>query len=127
MKTAKMLSVATAALFLSTPAMAAEAEGEIGYSKGALGYDALVAGDNQAALQQLETANGLDEKDPARLINLGQAYARTGRAGDAARMFMAAMNSNRSFDVVLADGSVMNSRKAAEVALNRLYEQLASR
>ncbi len=127
MKTAKMLSVATAVLLISAPAVAAEAQGEIGYANGALGYDALVAGDNHTALQQLEAADGVHENDPARLINLGQAYARTGRSGDAARMFMAAMNSNRSFDVLLADGSVMNSRKAAEAALNRLNDQLASR
>ena len=110
-----------------TPALGAEAEGEIGYSKGALGYDALVAGDNQTALEQLEAADGVHQNDPARLINLGQAYVRTGRMGDAAKMFMAAMNSNRSFDLLLADGSVMNSREAAEKALAQLNSRMASR
>ncbi len=127
MKMAKMLSVAGGLLLISAPAEAAEAEGEIGYSKGALGYDALVAGDNETALEQLKAADGVHENDPARLINIGQAYVRTGRTGDAAKMFMAAMNSNRSFDLLLADGSVMNSREAAKKALNGLNNRIASR
>lgn len=127
MKTVKILGVATGLLLMSAPALAEEAAGEIGYAKGALGYDALIAGDTKTALAQLEAANGVSERDPARLINLGQAYARTGRAGDAAKMFMAAMDSNRSFDLVLADGTVLNSRKAAKLALNDLNSRIASR
>lgn len=127
MKVTEILSIAVGLLMISSPALAADAEGEIGYSKGALGYDALMAGDNLTALQQLEAAIGASEKDPARLINLGQAYARTGRTGDAVTMFMAAMNSNRSFDLLLADGTVINSRTAAEMALNNLNNRLASR
>lgn len=89
--------------------------------KGALAYDALMSGDNQAAVEKLESGK---LSDPAVMINLGQAYARTGRTGDAAKMFMAAMNSNRS---LLSDGQVINSRKAAEIALNDLNGRLASR
>lgn len=127
MKMAKMLGIATGLFVISAPVLAAEADGEIGYSKGSLGYDALIAGDNQTALKQLEAANNVKENDPARLINLGQAYARMGQTGDAAKMFMAAMNSNRSFDLLLADGTVINSRQAAKLALNSLNNRLASR
>ncbi|NVD27881.1 hypothetical protein HUO14_08195 [Parasphingorhabdus flavimaris] len=127
MKTAKMLGIATGFLLVATPALAETPSGEIGYAKGALGYDALVAGDNQTALTQLEAADGVSANDPARLINLGQAYKRVGRAGDAAQMFRAAMNSNRSFDLVLANGTVVNSRKAAKLALSEMNTSLAAR
>ncbi len=127
MKALKFAGFTASLLLISSPLMAAEADGEIGYSKGSLGYDALIAGDNQTALKQLENIDGVAKDDPARLINLGQAYARTGRTGDAARMFMAAMNSDRSFDLVLADGSVINSRVAARLALQNLNSNLASR
>jgi Tfp pilus assembly protein PilF len=126
MKTAKIFGIAAGIMLLGTPALA-QNSGEIGYAKGALGYDALVAGQNELALQQLEAAEKVDANDPARLINLGQVYARLGRTGDAARMFMAAMKSNRHFDLVLADGSVVNSRHAANQALQNLNSRLAVR
>ncbi len=124
MKSAKKIAVAVGLTMAALPALAQAQESEIGYDKGALAYDALMAGDNQAAIEKLESGK---LKDPAVMINLGQAYARTGRNGDAAKMFMAAMNSNRNLDLVLADGQVINSRKAAEIALNDLNGRLASR
>lgn len=127
MKTAKILAVAAGLLITSAPALAGSEKGEIGYAKGALAYDALMAGDNQAAVEQLEQSRHVRASDPARLINLGQAYARTGRIGDAASMFTAAMNSNRSLDLVLADGTVMNSRDAARIALGNLNNRMAAR
>ncbi|QJB68653.1 hypothetical protein [Parasphingorhabdus halotolerans] len=127
MKMAKMLGFATGLLIATTPTLAEAPEGEIGYAKGSLGYDALVAGDNQTALAQLEAADGVSANDPARFINLGQAYLRIGRTGDAAKMFMAAINSNRSFDLILADGTVINSREAAKLALHKINNTLAAR
>lgn len=126
MKTAKMLGLAAGFMLIGTPALAQPA-GEIGYTKGSLGYDALMAGDNEIALRQLETAQNIDANDPARLINLGQAYARTGRTADAARMFLAAINNDQSFDLVLADGAIMNSRNAAAQALSNLNRRIAAR
>ncbi len=126
MKTAKIIGFAAGMLLMGTPAIAQDS-GEIGYTKGALGYDALIAGQNEIALQQLEAAENVDAKDPARLINLGQVYLRMGRRGDAARMFMAAMKSNRHFDLVLANGEVVNSRDAADQALQNLNSQFAGR
>ncbi len=124
MKTVQNIAIAVGLAVFGMPVLAQAQEGEIGYAKGALAYDALMAGDNQAAVEKLESGH---LKDPAVMINLGQAYARTGRTGDAAKMFTAAMNSNRNFDLVLADGQVINSRKAAEIALNTLNGRLASR
>lgn len=127
MKMAGRMGFAIGLLIAAAPAIAEDAKGEVGYANGALGYDALIAGDNKSALELLETSAKVHKNDPARLINLGQAYARAGRPGDAANMFMAALNSNRSFDLLLADGTVMNSRKAAELALSNLNNNLASR
>ena len=126
MRMAKILGFATGLLIAATPVLAGGPDGEIGYAKGSLGYNALVAGDNQTALAQLEAAKDVSSNDPARLINLGQAYLRIGRTGDAAKMFMAAINNNRSFDLVLADGTVINSREAAELALRKMNDTLAA-
>ncbi|WP_417611013.1 hypothetical protein [Parasphingorhabdus sp.] len=126
MKTAKIIGIAAGLMLIGTPAIAQDS-GEIGYAKGALGYDALMAGQNEIALQQLEAAEKVDANDPARLINLGQVYARMGRTGDAARMFMAAMKSDTNFDLVLANGTVVNSRDAADQALQNLNSQYAGR
>jgi Flp pilus assembly protein TadD len=126
MKTAKIIGIAAGLMLIGSPAIA-QGSGEIGYAKGALGYDALMAGQNELALQQLESANKVDANDPARLINLGQVYARMGRTGEAARMFMAAMQSDRHFDLVLANGTVVDSRDAADQALQNLNSQFAGR
>lgn len=126
MITAKILGSA-AGLILMGSAAVAQPSGEIGYAQGALGYDALVSGNNELALQQLQASEEAHATDPARLINLGQTYARLGRTGDAAQMFTAAMQSNRNFDLVLANGKVINSREAAELALQNLNHQIAAR
>lgn len=126
MKTAKIVGIAAGLMLMGTPALAQDS-GEIGYAKGALGYDALMAGQNDIALQQLEAAEKVDANDPARLINLGQVYARMGRTGDAARMFMAAMKSDTNFDLVLSNGTVVDSRDAADQALQKLNSQYAGR
>lgn len=127
MKCGKIIGAAAGLLLMSSGAALAQSSGEIGYAQGSLGYDALIMGNNDLALQQLEASEKLHAKDPARLINLGQTYARLGRMGDAARMFTAAAQSNRQFDLVLAGGEVINSRAAAELALQNLNNRIASR
>ncbi|SIN64296.1 hypothetical protein SAMN02745824_1372 [Parasphingorhabdus marina DSM 22363] len=127
MKILKILGIATGLMMTATPASAESDKGEIGYAKGALAYDALMAGKNEVAVERLEQAKYVQANDPARLINLGQAYARTGRMGDAAVMFQSAINSNRSLDLVLSDGTVINSRDAARLALRNLNNRVASR
>ena len=69
----------------------------------------------------------VNRNDPARLINLGQAYARTGRTAEAAQLFLTAMESRDQIDLILADGKVMNSREAAKQALAKLQSRVASR
>ena len=108
-------------------ANAEPAKTEIGYPKGALGLAAIQDGDLAKAEAQLNSMNGVTASDPARLINLGQVYARTGRHQEAARAYEAALKSRKSFDVVLADGRIMSSREAARLALIELRGAYAVR
>jgi Tfp pilus assembly protein PilF len=105
----------------------ADRSGEIGYARGALGYDALVAGDIRTAEIQLETASNVAANDPARLINLGYVHMRSGRLATAQSLFEAARDSDTSFAVELADGSVADSRDVARRALTRVSQAMASR
>ena len=100
---------------------------EIRYPSGSIGYDALVAGDNERAILQISTSNRVSRNDPAKLINLGQAYARTGRTAEAAVLFETAMASREQFDLVLANGRVMSSKEAARRALSGLQTRFTSR
>jgi len=102
-------------------------QGEIGYPKGSIGYDALVEGDNQRAISQILSSDRVSLRDPAKLINLGQAYARTGRTAEAAELFMMAMQSRENVELVLADGRIMNSREAARQAFSGLQTKVATR
>ena len=103
------------------------ASGEIGYPKGSIGYDALVAGENDRAISQIMTNDRVSRNDPAKLINLGQAYARTGRTAEAEQLFNAAIQSRDDVDLTLANGTVMNSKEAARLALAKLRMRVASR
>ena len=85
-------------------------------------YKELSAGDNQAAIRHLESAGTVDRDDPARLINLGTAYARDGRPSDAEAMFRAALKSEQRW-LELADGRWLDSHAAARLALTRLGQQ----
>lgn len=120
----------SALIFISASGVAhaaSNANGEIGYPKGSIGYDALVAGENDRAISQIMTNDRVSRNDPAKLINLGQAYARTGRTAEAEQLFNAAMQSRDDFDLILADGTVMNSKEAARLALAKLRMRVASR
>ncbi|MEP7348888.1 MAG: hypothetical protein ABI668_02925 [Sphingorhabdus sp.] len=101
--------------------------GEIGYPRGSIGYDALMAGDNDRAISQIMANERVNRNDPARLINLGQAYARTGRTAQAVELFNAAIESRDELDLILADGRVMNSKEAAKQALTKLHMRMAAR
>jgi uncharacterized protein HemY len=83
-------------------------------------YEQLRDGDNAAAIRHLEECRDEDRNDPARLINLGAAYARDGRRAEAETMFRAAMASDDHYWLELADGRWLDSRKAARLALARL-------
>lgn len=100
-------------------AAAAQGAGEINYPKGALGYDALVAAKYSTAEQLLQANSGGEYDDPARLINLGQVYANTGRPDAAKKLFKRAMEADEVM-IILSDGREVGSRSAARDALSAL-------
>lgn len=79
-------------------------------------YEAMTQGRTDAAIEQLRARAG---DDPAALINLGTAYARKGMRAEAKASFDAAIAADR-YELQLADGSWMDSRRAARVAAARL-------
>jgi hypothetical protein len=99
-----------------TSAALANPGGEIGYPDGSLGYDALVKANYQAAERQILLDSRVSKNDPARLINLGQIYSKTGRTDMAVRVLEAAMRSEE-VELILANGEVVSSRDAARRAL----------
>jgi Flp pilus assembly protein TadD len=89
-------------------------------------YELLQAGKTQSAIDELNRVSG--RNDPTRLINLGTAYARMGRVEDARLSYRAAMRTDDRAEVELSDGSWMDSRAAARLALRRLSAtQVAAR
>ena len=88
-----------------------------GIEKVDVAYEALAQGRTDAAIEQLRAGAG---SDPAALINLGSAYARKGMRAEALECFNAAVASDEQYELQLADGSWMNSRRAARTAIARL-------
>ena len=80
----------------------------------------LAAGRNEAAIERIEANPDLAANDPARLINLGVAYAREGRADDARAMFRAAVRARDSVQLETATGAWVDSRDLARTALAML-------
>ncbi len=83
-------------------------------------YEELTSGETEAAIESLEQNSELDSQDPARLINLGTAYARQGDYTSAEKAFQAAIMSDDRYELELSDGTWMDSRRAARIALLRL-------
>jgi Flp pilus assembly protein TadD len=120
----KLTALAAAALLASTAAAAQDAE--IGYPKGSLGYGAIMSGDYAAAEQQIRESN-LSKYDPARALNLGFVYAKTGRPDKAAKQFRRVLLQD-DLELVMADGSTTSSHEAAKRALALLQtSQLGQR
>lgn len=86
-------------------------------------YEELMKDRNREAVEQI-LASGLDDQgDPAALINLGTAYARLGETEKAKACFKAAANSDTRYMLELADGSWMDSRRAARKAAKALSNE----
>lgn len=85
-----------------------------------VGYEQLAAGRNSEAVDHIR-ASRLDAKgDPAALINLGTAHARLGHRNAAMSYYQAAIATPERYDLQLADGSWMDSRRAARTAIRYL-------
>ncbi len=123
----KIIALALAAPLIFGSAAAAEQKGEIAYPENSLGYNALVEADYALAEKQIRETMREGRRDPAKLINLAQALAQQGRNQEAQEVLELAIRSPRHFNLVLSDGSVIHSKRAAEMALARLTQQVASR
>lgn len=83
-------------------------------------YDSLVEGRNAEAIAQIETGNAIAQDDPAQLINLGVAYARSGNDQAARECFEAAIKSKNRVELETASGDWQDSRVLARQALRML-------
>ena len=88
-------------------------------------YTELADGRTDEAIARIEGNGSLKANDPARLINLGTAYARVGRMNEARQMFRAALLAGENVDLELADGRWIDSRSAARAALANLDNRTA--
>lgn len=83
-----------------------------------VGYPELVAGEDNAAITVINRHE--ETQDPARLINLGVAYARMGDVSRARAMFRAAHNAEERIDLETAAGEWVYSRVLARRGLAML-------
>ncbi len=80
-------------------------------------YDALASGEARTAIAQLEQARADNPGDPALLINLGAAYAAVGEYALAETAYREAIASEDRYELELANGDWIDSRRAARLAL----------
>lgn len=85
-----------------------------------VGYQELRDGRNEAAIQTISLREAMEADDPARMINLGIAYARQGDSKTARNLFQAAANSDNRMDLETADGQWRDSRYIARKAMAML-------
>jgi len=123
-KAAIMMGLALAAM---TPGMAQAAPEEmvvVGAPDGTLGATALQAGRFVDAQRKLASMPVYGENDPARLINLGNAYAGLGKMAQAREAYRSARFAPE-VTLVLANGNEESSRDVAVRALSRLNPSYA--
>ncbi|MFD1105632.1 tetratricopeptide repeat protein [Sphingobium olei] len=126
-KAAAMIGLMLAA---TAPGIAMASDGQdlvvVGVPDGRLAAKAITAGNFETARRKLEPMRVFGENDPARLINLGNAYAGLGRMAQAREAYRAA-RSAPELTLVLADGTEESSRDVAKRALGRLNPAYAMR
>jgi Flp pilus assembly protein TadD len=83
-------------------------------------YQEMVQGRTDAAIARIRANKRLASDDPAAMINLGAAYARKGMTREALDCYKTAQASRDRFELQLADGSWMDSRRAARIAAAKL-------
>ncbi len=112
--------------FLGLALLAAPVAAIAGSPDGRLSGASLTSGDFQGAARRLTALRPEVENDPARLINLGNAYLGLGRMDDAKSAYIAARNVPEEM-LLLADGTEASSRDIARTALRRLVAVYAAR
>jgi Tfp pilus assembly protein PilF len=104
--------ILASALVVQAPA-ANEAAVEVAYPE-------MRAGRSAAAINKIEHADARDANHPARLINLGIAYARVGQTDKAREAFEQAATSEDRYRLETASGEWLDSRDLAREALAML-------
>lgn len=84
------------------------------------GQQALVEGRDTAAIAEIMDNDRIESDDPARLINLGIAYARQGDVALARQLFEAARNNRNRVNLETVEGEWIDSRRLARQALAML-------
>jgi len=84
------------------------------------GHQALVDGRDAAAIAAIMDNDQIENDDPARLINLGIAYARRGDEALARQLFEAARDKAERVELETAEGEWIDSRRLARQALAML-------
>ena len=112
--------LAAAGLALAATGVAAQSV-ESGYPRGSLAVAAIERGDLDRAEALLRDDALGATSDPARLINLGEVYMRTGRTAEALAAWRAALASTRHGEVETLGGRLLSTRDLAREALAR-YE-----
>lgn len=83
------------------------------------GFQSIVAGDYAAAEQTLVAERRIFPSRPELMINLATVYAHTGRIGQAAALYRAAMEAEE-VDLAMPNGDTTSSRVVAQRGLDRL-------
>ncbi len=113
---AALLIVSAVLAHSSPPSITVDA----GADRVEVAYEELMHGHPEAAISKIRSNRRLDVDEPAALINMGSAYARLGRTSEAQACYRSAIASNNRYDLELADGSWMDSRRAARLAAKML-------
>lgn len=123
-----MRHVVLALALSALPATALTAQAvEQGYPRGSLAVAAIERGDWVRAEALLNDTRGIASDDPARLLNLGEVYMRTGRTAEALAAWRAAEKSNRHEMVATLGDRWVSTRDLAREALARYGTTTASR
>ncbi len=85
-------------------------------------YETLASGQTSAAIDRLEQLHQANPEDPAILINLGAAHSASGNVARAEECYRLAMDSDTQYQLELADGRWVDSRRAARQALRNLQD-----
>lgn len=88
-------------------------------------YEELMQGRTDEAIARIRANKALAADDPAAMINLGAAYARKGMHREALACYALAQGSRDRFELQMADGDWMDSRRAARLAAARLTSATA--
>lgn len=89
-------------------------------------YEQVATGESQAAIDRLELLLSENPEDPALLINLGTALQQAGDLEKAADAYRAASESKTRYRLELADGSWVDSRRAARRALMAVEDRMVA-